>query len=181
MKLNAHLLAKRIVFLIDVALLLAACTTSTPTPVKETTEGFAIYLPARKIAADEILKVNLDNLELGDRPIVSIDDIVAYSKDTHEIELTPLAYERIKSLKVPTTGIPFVVCVDRQPVYGGAFWVGYSSQSFEGVVIDTLGAEQKLPIRIQLGYPESPELFVGQDRRSDARIMQALEKAGKLK
>jgi len=77
--------------------------------------------------------------------------------------------------------MPFVVCVNRQPIYGGAFWVSYSSESFHGIVIDTLYAQQNQPIRIQLGYPESPELFAGEDRRSDPRILQSLEQAGKLK
>ena len=138
-------------------------------------------MPAQKITADEMLEANLSDLELEDKPVLSVDDIVAYSRNTHEIELTPAAYERLSQLGVPIAGMPFVVCVDRAPVYGGAFWVGYSSMAFNGIVIDTLPATQNRPIRIQLGYPESPELFVGEDRRSDPRILQSLEQAGKLK
>jgi hypothetical protein len=144
---------------------------------------FSIYLPAQKMSAVQISKADLDTLELEDKPILSIDDIISYSKETHEIELTASAYERIGGLEVPvTTGIPFVVCVGREPIYSGAFWVSYSSMSFyDSVVIDTLPATQHHSIRIQLGYPESPELFRGEDRRSDPRILQSLERAGKLK
>jgi hypothetical protein len=35
--------------------------------------------------------------------------------------------------------------------------------------------------RIQLAYPESPELFAGEDPRSDSRILQALSRSGKLR
>jgi hypothetical protein len=182
-KLNILLLSRWATLLIGLVMLLAAaCTASTPAPInKLMSEGFAIYLVAQKPATNEILEVNLSGLELEKKPILSNADIIAYSKDAHKIELTPSAYERIGQLKIPTSGLPFVVCVDRQPIYAGAFWVGYSSQSFNGIVIDALYAQQNLPIRIQLGYPESPELFMGEDLRSDPRIMQALEKAGKLK
>ena len=176
-------LSKWIVLLIDVALFsLAACTAPTPAPTRgPASEGFAIYLPAQKIAAHEMLEADLSDLALEDRPVLSVDDIVTYSKSTHEIELTPAAYARLSQLSVPIAGMPFVACVDRAPVYGGAFWVAYSSVSFNGIVIDTLPATQHRPIRIQLGYPEAPELFVGEDRRSDPRIIQSLEQAGKLR
>ena len=149
--------------------------------VEGTTEGFAIYLPAQEIAAAEILKTPLDTVQLVDKPTLSLDDIAAYSQDTHTIALTPSGFEKIRQLRVPTSGIPFVVCVNRQPIYAGAFWASYSSQSFNGTVIDTLLVEPGHSIRIQLGYPESPNLFVGEDRRADPRILQSLQQAGKLR
>lgn len=162
-----------VMLLLTILLGLTACAIATPTPMKNPTEGFAIYLPAQKITANDILKTPLDSIELENKPILSLDDIVAYSLDTHTIALTQAGYEKIKQLEVPTSGIPFVVCVDRQPIYVGAFWASYSSQSFNGVVIDTLLVERDHSIRIQLGYPESPKLFVGQDRRADPRILQS--------
>ncbi|MBI5031000.1 MAG: hypothetical protein HZB51_10770 [Chloroflexi bacterium] len=162
-------------------LLLSACATTTPMPVQIITEGFAIYLPAQKFTATEILNAPLDSLQLENKPVLSLDDIAAYSQETHTIALTPSGYEKIKQFKVPTSGIPFVVCVAHQPIYVDAFWASYSSQSFNGAVIDTLLVERDHSVRIQLGYPESPERFVGGDRRADPRIIQALQQAGKLK
>ena len=144
-------------------------------------EGFAIYLLAQAITPNELLQVDIDSLNLAEQPILSIKDIVSYSKLTHEIELTAQAYRKMGQLEVPTSGIPFVACVDRQPIYAGAFWIGYSSQSYQGIAIDTLFAQLNHPIKITLGYPESPELFLGDDPRSDPRIMESLESAGKLK
>jgi len=181
---NMRFSLKRAVFLIGMGILLStACTTLMPARVKEepTQEGFAIYLLAQRMSPNEVLKADLSSLELEDKPILSADDIITYSKDTHEIELTVRAYQRLKRLKVPTSGIPFVVCVDRRPIYSGAFWVGYSSMSFHGVAIDVLYATQNHPIRIQLGYPASLEMFIGEDRRSDPQILQSLEQVGKLK
>ena len=53
--------------------------------------------------------------------------------------------------------------------------------SHDGIVIDTLPAQAGSPLsRLQLGYPESPELFTGEDLRDDTRIRQSLQEAGKL-
>jgi hypothetical protein len=150
---------------------------ATVTPTIE--NGISIYLLAQDATPEQL--ATLSHLELEDQPVMSSDDIVSYTKATHEIELTASGYERIHSLSIPTTGIAFVVCVKGEPIYSGAFWAGYSSQSFDGVVIDPILATKEHPvIQIQLGYP-GPDFFHGDDPRSDPRILQALEQAGKLK
>lgn len=149
----------------------------TITPTIE--NGFSIYLLAQSISPQQLAV--LSHLELEKYPLLSINDIVAYRKATHEIELTATGYERIHSLSVPVNGKAFAVCVDGQPIYAGAFWVGYSSLSFDGIIIDTILATKEHPvIQIQLGYP-GPAFFRGDDPRSDLRILQALEQAGKLR
>jgi hypothetical protein len=119
-----------------------------------------------------------------DQPLVSTADIVAYSRQTHAIRLTPDGYARVAQLRVPTSGLPFQVRVGGETIYSGSFWALYSSQSYEGVVI-------KVPLMpnspngpdysmsITLGYPGG-EFFHGTDPRSDPRIFKALEQAGKL-
>ena len=156
----------------------AATTVLEPTvvPVSEPGE-FSIYLPARRVAADQLWA--LEAIELEQEPILAADDIIAYDWETHEIELTAAAYERIGQLEVRLDGTPFVVCLGREPVYAGAFWPLHSSLIFDGVVI-------KVPLtdghsaQIALGYP-SPSFFTGDDPRSDPSILQSLEWAGKLK
>jgi hypothetical protein len=165
--------------------LLAGCaqsaTPSIPTPT-DAGAAFSIHLVKRPASAQEVSALGLEELEVGDAPFLSIDDIVTYDWGTHEIELTAAGYERVAHLDVPvTTGVPFVVRVGAERIYSGAFWVGYSSMSFNGIVIDKLPATNNQPLRIQLGYPESSELFVGEDARSDSRIRHALEDAGTLK
>lgn len=147
---------------------------------------FAIYLPARKASVREISKVDLNNLKLEHNPILSVLDIISYAEKTHEIELTPSAYERIRQLEVPVDGRPFVVCVGRNRIYWGAFWHPVSSIAFNGVIMiwkpfDT----DKHVIQIQqgltpLGYPSS-EFFAGEDPRSNQEIFESLQRAGKLK
>jgi len=145
--------------------------------------GFSIYLLADEVPATELSIVDLNDLELQEEPIVSGDDIVTYSRDTHEIELTAEAYERIQqlfTLPAKVRGIPFVLCVGDDRVYAGAFWTPVSSISFDGVIICQPFDLDERVIRIVLGYP-SPEAFTGKDPRSDPRVLQSLEAVGKLK
>ena len=143
------------------------------------TEGFSIYLTRHDTPVSDMPA--LSHVKLDREPIVSMDDIISYAKETHEIELTAGAYERISELKVPISGKAFVACVDKKPIYWGAFWVGWSSQSFEGVTImlPLLPSDQHL-IQLDLGYPSS-SLYHGEDPRSNPEILKSLEKAGKLK
>ncbi|MFH2038097.1 MAG: hypothetical protein ABIJ65_01545, partial [Chloroflexota bacterium] len=121
-------------FIVMILPTLVSCTSTTPTPVFE--EGFAIYLLGENISPPQ--PVNLDLLELAQHPLLSSKDIVSYTRATHEIELTRNGYLTIAALSLPVTGISFAACVNGLPIYTGAFWPGYSSLSFDGIVIDPI-------------------------------------------
>jgi hypothetical protein len=159
-----------------IALILMGC-------VRSEAGDFSIHLLADEVAATELSVDDLDALELQEQALVSADDIVTYSRTTHEIELTAEAYARIGqlfTLPAKVRGIPFVVSVGPDRIYAGAFWTPVSSISFDGVVIGQPFDVDKHVIKIGLGYPSS-EAFSGQDPRSDQRILQSLEAAGKLR
>jgi len=164
------------VLLVTVALAFGGC-------VAPQTGEFAIYLLAEDLPPAEWLQADLNSLALQEQPIIATDDIVAYARETHEIELTAAAYGRVQelyTLPVDTDGMAFVVCVGEERIYAGAFWTPLSSLSFEGITIMQPWEEDRHVIQIGLGYP-SPEFFRGTDPRADLRIIQALEQAGKLK
>ncbi len=141
-------------------------------------DGFAIYLTRNDIPPSQMEM--LSHVELADEPIISMDDIVSYDASTHEMTLTEDAVKRIEALQVPTSGTSFLVCVDRAPVYWGAFWVLYSSQSFDGVTIWLpLILDESPVVPIRRGYPWT-FTDVLNDPRNDARVFAALEQAGKL-
>jgi hypothetical protein len=135
---------------------------------------FYIYLFDQELAQD---------VSCGPAPdtsILSLDDVLTYTWQTHELALTDAAYARLAGLEVPVApGMPFVVCVAGEPIYRGAFWTLASSATFDGIVILVPPVQNTRSIRIQLGYP-SPEFFTGEDLRTDPRILEVLEKAGKL-
>jgi hypothetical protein len=141
-------------------------------------EGFAIYLTEQDIPVSQMEA--LSHVEIADEPVISMSDIVSYDWNTHEIELTAEAYERVNSFTIPTSGKSFVVCIDRNPIYWGAFWTPISSQSFDGVTIWVPSfSEKENTIKLELGYP-SAGFYSGEDPRSNPEILQSLEQAGKL-
>lgn len=141
-------------------------------------EGFAIYLTRDDISPSQMEA--LSHVELADQPIIAQGDIISYNRQTCELKLTKSAFERISQLQVPTTGKSFMVCVDQSPVYWGAFWTPFSSQSFDGVTIwQTLSVEEPYIITFQLGYPTS-DFYDGEDPRNRPVIIESLKKAGLL-
>ena len=141
-------------------------------------EGFAIYLTRDNISPSQMEARS--HVDIADQPVISAKDIVAYYAETHEIKLTPAAFERICQLKVPVQGTSFLVCVDKAPVYWGAFWVPVSSISFGGVTIwQPRAADEPKVIALELGYP-SPSFYQGEDPRNSPAVMAALEKSSKL-
>lgn len=143
----------------------------------ESGEGFAIYLLVRDVQVQAVPA--LSNLELAESPVISLKDIISYEKATHHIRLSKEASQRVRDLAVPVRGRVFVVCVDRQPMYWGAFWTPISSMSFDGVtILKPLGAQDT--IQIGLGYPGGG-FFQGTDPRSDPEVFRSLEQAGKLR
>lgn len=145
--------------------------------------GFAIYRLAEDISATQLSQGDINQFKLQDVPVLSSDDIVAYDKADHSIELTPGAYLRIQQIfpmPVKVDGIPFVVCVGKQRIYLGAFWTPASSLSYDGIVIMQPLDNTTTTIQISLGYP-GPDVFTVNDPRADARIIKALQQSGKLK
>jgi len=83
-------------------------------------------------------------------------------------------------LDVPVQGKSFLVCVDKAPVYWGAFWTPVSSMSFDGVTIwKPLGTQEPKVITLELGYPSS-SFYIGEDPRNNTAVIKSLEQAGKL-
>jgi hypothetical protein len=142
--------------------------------------GFAIYLVEQSVDTAQLAKMDVGSIPLEDEPVITMDDIIGYKKETHEIELTSSAYERLMQLGVPVNGRPFAVCLNGEPVYAGAFWVMWSSLSYDGVVIMLPSLTGTSTIQLSLGYP-GPAFFKGKDPRNNKKIFKILELAGKLK
>jgi len=141
-------------------------------------EGFAIYLTRGEIPPSQMPA--LSHVDIAEEPVIAADDIIAYNAETHEITLTASAFERISRLEVLTRGRSFLVCVDNQPVYWGAFWTPLSSLSFDGVTImKPLGSQEEKVIKLGLGYP-GPSFYRGEDPRNNPEVIEALERDGKL-
>jgi len=147
-------------------------------PPAEFQKGFAIYLTREDIPPEKMEM--LSHINIADHPIISMQDIITYNAQTHEIKLTDKAFGRISQLDVPVSGKSFLVCVDKAPIYWGAFWTPISSMSFDGVTIwKPLISLESNVITIELGYPSS-SYYGGEDPRNNTEVLQSLEQAGKL-
>jgi hypothetical protein len=142
-----------------------------------TGEGFAIYLTKDNIPTEKMEM--LSHVAIADEPIISIDDTISYDAVTHSITISHEAVERIRNLEIPVDGKSFLVCVDKNPVYWGAFWTPISSISFSGVNIWKLYGTEHNIIKLELEYPGTG-FFQGEDPRNNPEIMESLKKAGKL-
>ena len=171
-KLICHIPAKLTVLILIVTIFaLSSCTISKG-------DEFAIYLTKGDIPPAQMPA--LSQVDTAEPPIISMKDIITYNAQTHELKLTTSAFERISQLDVPVRGKSFVVCVDREPIYWGAFWTPISSLSFDGVTIwKPLSSEGPHVITIELGYPSS-SFYGGEDPRNNPEVMRSLEQAGKL-
>jgi len=146
--------------------------------ISANSEGFAIYLTKQDVPPAHMEA--LSHVDIADEPIISEKDVITYDAQTHELELNMNGFNRISSLEVPVRGKSFMVCVDKQPIYWGAFWTPISSVSFDGVTIcQPLGWQESRVITLELGYP-SASFYSGQDPRNNREVMDSLEQAGKL-
>jgi hypothetical protein len=141
-------------------------------------KGFAIYLTKEDILPSQMEAFS--HVDIAEKPIIAMDDIIVYNAQTHELKLTTSVFERISSLEVPVRGKTFMVCVDKKLIYWGAFWTPISSLSFDGVTIwKPLSSQEPKVITLELGYPSS-SFYGGEDPRNNAEVTKSLEQAGKL-
>jgi len=112
--------------------------------------------------------------------VISDEDIVWYSRATHEIRLTELGAKKIEGLQVPMHGSPFVVKIGGEKIYNGLFVTPISSisQPPSEAVIETLTLVQNNTIKIQMGYP--PSQFGAEDPRNNPKIFDYFQSIKKL-
>ena len=141
-------------------------------------EGFAVYLTKGDIPPAQMPA--LSQVDIAGSPVISMKDIITYNAQTHELKLTTGAFERISQLDVPVSGKSFVVCVNKKPIYWGAFWTPISSISFDGVTIwKPFASDEPHIVPLELGYPSS-SFYGGEDPRNNPEVIKSLEQAGKL-
>ncbi len=155
---------------------------------KSVSAEFGIYLLAdEKMNAVDALKVKLDDITLQTKPLFALDDFVCYSWEDHWFKLTPEALKKLPKPSPPENrlirGIPFVLLVNGERIYMGAFWTSISSLAFPNPVI--IADEMWLPSRlnwltIDRAYPGATEEQYKDDIRNSAALRTALEAAGKL-
>jgi len=145
--------------------------------------SFGIYLLARSTDTRTLAQDQgqWKQLALASGPVISDADIISYDFSNHTMRLGPEAAKRLP--KPPVTGTPFVVVVNGERIYQGAFYTSLSSISYAQpvIVVDNPGSTRPQQVDVLLidrAYPV--KMARGEDLRSDERIKTALSKLGKL-
>ncbi|MBP6965217.1 MAG: hypothetical protein KBC96_12515 [Armatimonadetes bacterium] len=148
----------------------------------------SIYLAEDEtLTALDALKMDLREIKLQWKPLFTLDDFACYSWKDHWFKLTPEALKRLPKAAPPENrllkGIPFVLFVNGERVYMGAFWTWISSLTFPNPVI--VADEMWLPSRlnwltIDRAYPGWTEEQNEDDIRNSPALQKALEAAGKF-
>ena len=145
----------------------------------QNSRDWAIYrLADATVTSDQIRNEPLLHLTLAAVPFISERDIRSYHWKSHSIECTSRTDSLLDSLALhggSTRGVPFVVTVNREPIYVGSFWWGYSSMMPWCPYLELTFPRGPVSRGIQL-----PQLPQGGDPRSDVRIYWALKNAGIL-
>jgi hypothetical protein len=143
---------------------------------------FAIYLIADPVDARAFARQGQwKKLPLASAPVIFEADILAYDFSKHAMRLRPEALKRLP--RPPVAGTPFVVVVNGERIYPGAFYTDLSSISCDlpVIVVDRAAPSQASGadvLLIERAYPES--IAFGKDLRSDVRVRDALGKLKKL-
>lgn len=145
---------------------------------------FSIYM-VKDTTNNSPYEVSINNLILEEEPVISLNDIISYSWDIHQIEFSDDAKERLK-LKEPLYGKYFVLSASNQRMYWGIFIFDICSSTINRPVINipsTLGMSQSYlsnSFRIDRAYP----VYLGNEDDPDIReneiIYNVLKQSGKL-
>jgi len=138
--------------------------------------AFAIYpLQDAKLTASQVWNQSLDSLILADIPFLTLEDLRSYRWQTHEFTVTAAVDSQLAILRRtlgPVGGIPFIVTVEKERIYLGAFWYPHSSQIPQVPYIDVVSDPHCIR--------RSEGLQSQIDPRNDPRIYRALKNAGVL-
>ncbi len=150
-----------------------------PARGQEKQRGFALYLLPGSIKPHQLKDLDISKLKPAGEPLITAADLHYYQKDRHELALTYDAGKRLKNQVLELRGRSFVVFVDNEPIYTGAFWLSIWSSSFDGIYIDLAGPTSDFPVfKLGLGYPKNFKNLP--DARPDPRIFETFARAGLL-
>lgn len=158
-------------------------------------QDFAIYA-VKYLSPFEATKVELDRLELEEKPVITSNDLKAYYRKWHAMLLPKETADGIAKRLRNTSGIPVVIIAEGKRIYLCTAWTMLSSlvppDNLPLMIVDGVLGEQWAGV-----YEASQKQFkedtgpLGvlaiekprkeKDPRDDRRVMEALKRVGILK
>jgi hypothetical protein len=126
-------------------------------------------------------KIINSTVNLSDSVIIYYDEILSYNSDTYTFTVSESCANKLNDFKNNHIhGKTFAVTVDKELIYTGYFWCGFSSSMVDWVTIDPLNYSGKNRLSVSLGYPGLIQSDYIPDDRNDYRILDILRRDGKL-
>lgn len=120
----------------------------------------------------------ITNAKIENEPFIRFSEIDAYNDESYQFTLKKSAIDRVKPIFEPKA---FAVTVDQKIIYTGYFRQNHLSSSCDCIRIDPQSnLLNSNKIWIELGYAPTRNLS-DIDKRNDATLLTALERAGKLR
>ncbi len=166
----------KFLFVLLIPLLFCSCSDSTSPNDDEKVFGFYLLKDTSLITSDA-KKLSIESLQLQEKPIIKINDIVEYNWAEQVITLTSEAFDKFKGVenKIKSThGLPFIVVANQQKIYLGNIYPLYSSYIHED--LPYVKVSPFFEMRVLRAPLQSVE-----DKRKDERIYSVLNEYNKLK
>ena len=126
-------------------------------------------------------KIINSTVKLSNSVIIYYDEIKSYNPDTYTFTVSENCANKLNDFENNHIhGTPFAVTVDKEIIYTGYFWCGFSSSGVDWVTIDPLNYSGNNLLRVSLGYPGLIQGDYIPDDRNDHRILDILRIDGKL-
>lgn len=149
--------------------------------IRQTGYGLEFYYISDFQKINGTSKIINSTVKLSDSVIIHYDEIISYEPDSYTFTVSEYIADKLDDFRSnPIHGKAFAVTINKQLIYTGYFWASYSSSMVDWITIDPLNYGGRNKLQVQLGYPG---LILGDyipDNRNDRRILDFLEKDGKL-
>ncbi|UCH63311.1 MAG: hypothetical protein JSU77_02320 [Fidelibacterota bacterium] len=171
------------IFLTMLCISLSCSNNKSTTGPEDSNDIFAIYIVEDTIYGKG--EVGLDTLKLSKQPLLSCSDITSYIWSKHQINYSEDVHKQLKGF-TDLWRKGFVVIAEGKKIYWGLFQSYLDSYACQNPVIILFPRETDMKhilsstIYIRRSYFDGEGLEAEPDPRSDARIHNALEKAGVL-
>ncbi len=168
---------KRLILITVLIVLISGCEKFLSPPGKSL--DFYIIKDFERIGTT--YKIDNSSVKLSDSIIISYDEIISYNSKTYTFTVTGPCADRLTDFENNHIhGMPFAVTIDKEIIYTGYFWCGFSSAMVDWITIDPLNYSGTNILKVRLGYPG---IVIGDyipDDRNDKRILKTLRRDNKL-
>jgi len=164
-----------------ICMILISCEKNNVENETEPGNGFEIYLTEKLYAYNfeiDYSIVDFDTISLIKEPILRYNDLLSYDTATHKLTLG-ISHDSLKIGDAGVYGRMFVVTIDKEPIYCGFKWTVISSIPCNWIFIEEpyQDLDNLNDNEIIISYSNEQSI----DPRLDIRIINRLEKDGKIK